>query len=141
MTYTAEGKIYDILNIQNVNEKLRKREFVLEISDGQYPQLVKFELANEKCELIDKFKVGDSVSVRFALRGREWTNPKSEKVYIVNLSAFAIEPSDSSTHGESKTKFTPREVDKKLAEEQKLAAAHFPPPNVSQLEQADDLPF
>ena len=141
MTYTAEGKIYDILKIQNVNEKLRKREFVLEISDGQYPQLVKFELANEKCELIDKFNVGDFVSVKFSLRGREWTNPKGEKVYILNLSVYAIEAGDGSTSGETKTKFTPREVDKKLAEEQKLAAAHFPPPNVNQLEQADDLPF
>jgi single-strand DNA-binding protein len=48
------------------------REFVLEIMDGNYQQLIKFQLIKDACALLDKFNEQDDIKVEFNLRGREW---------------------------------------------------------------------
>ena len=62
-------------------------EFVLEYQDGNYPQFIKFQLTQDRCDIIDSYKAGDQVKVHFSLRGREW----NEK-YFTNLNAWRIEP-------------------------------------------------
>lgn len=81
-----EGIITDVFPIQSF-AKSQKREFVLEI-DGEYPQKVKFETWKdfEKLDMLD----GKPVEVAFELRGREWINPKGEKVYFNSVNAVSI---------------------------------------------------
>lgn len=144
MSYTATGKIYKILDAQRVNDKLTKREFVLEIQDGQYPQMVKFELTNEKCDLLDRFSVGETVSVRFYLRGREWVNPKGEVVFFNSLSAQHVEegePGQARDSSSGKTRFEGRDVDKTYEKEKKSGRSAYAPAQVEELEKSDDLPF
>ncbi|RZK23182.1 MAG: DUF3127 domain-containing protein, partial [Hymenobacter sp.] len=38
MAYDVTGRLHEIFDEQQVSEKFRKREFVLEVQDGQYPQ-------------------------------------------------------------------------------------------------------
>ena len=85
-----EGKIVEIFDKQQVSSSFTKREFVVETED-QYPQMVKFELTQNKCDDIDGYNKGDQVNVHFNVRGRKWTNPKGEDVYFVSLNAWRIE--------------------------------------------------
>lgn len=69
----------------------KKREFVVEYSENpQYPEFIKFELIQDKCEQLDGFNVGQEMNVAFNLKGRKWTNPKNEVVYFNSLQAWRI---------------------------------------------------
>ena len=85
MSYKAEGKIEKIFDTEQKSASFSAREFVIEVADGQYPQMVKFQLVQDKCSLIDDYSEGDQIEVEFDLRGREW----NEK-YFTNLQAWRI---------------------------------------------------
>lgn len=84
------GAIIAIMDKQQVTDSFTKREFVIE-TEGEYPQPVKFELTQAKCDDIDSYKVGDEVTVHFNCRGRKWTNKQGETVYFVSLNAWRLE--------------------------------------------------
>ncbi len=85
MGYKAEGKIVKIFDTEQKSASFTAREFVIEVADGQYPQMVKFQLVQDKCNLVDDYNEGDEIEVDFDLRGREW----NEK-YFTNLQAWRI---------------------------------------------------
>jgi hypothetical protein len=85
---------------QQVSEKFKKREFVLTENSSQYPQHVSFQLTQDKCSLLDNYKVGDTMKVFFNLRGREWTNPQGEVKYFNSLEAWKIEGNTGSNRGQ-----------------------------------------
>jgi single-strand DNA-binding protein len=91
MAYDVTGRLHEIFDEQQVSEKFRKREFVLEVQDGQYPQQIKFQLTQDKSNLIDPYKMGDEVKVTFDLRGRGF-NKNGQMLYFTNLEAWRIEP-------------------------------------------------
>ena len=75
MGFRIRGKLHTKNDAVQVSEKFRKRGFVLKLdADSQYPQTVEFELTGDRCDSLDKFDLGQEVSVEFELRGREWTN-------------------------------------------------------------------
>lgn len=90
MAYDATGRLHEIFDEQQVSEKFRKREFVLEVVDGQYPEHIKFQLVQDKTALIDPYKVGDEVKIAFNLRGRGF-NKNGQMLYFTNLEAWRIE--------------------------------------------------
>jgi sulfur relay (sulfurtransferase) DsrF/TusC family protein len=98
MAYEATGRLHDIMDEQQVSEKFRKREFVLEVVDGQYPEHIKFQLVQDKTALIDQYKIGDEVRVQFNLRGRGF-NKNGQMLYFTNLEAWRIEPSSGGAGG------------------------------------------
>ena len=89
MSFQQKGTLLDIMDEQQVSEKFRKREFVLEIP-GQYPEHVKFQLVQDKCSAIDGFRLGDEVNVSFSLRGRGF-NKDGQMLYYNNLDAWKVE--------------------------------------------------
>ena len=100
MGYKAEGKIEKIFDAEQKSASFTAREFVIEVADGQYPQMVKFQLVQDKCSLVDDYNEGDVVEVEFDLRGREWNGK-----YFTNLQAWRIskagEGASSSAGGSS----------------------------------------
>jgi len=96
--YTLKGELKVISPVQQVSDSFKKREFVVVDASGQYAQQIQFQAVQDRCELLDKYKVGDQVEVTFFLRGREWTNPKDGQVrYFNSLDAWKIEPLGSSS--------------------------------------------
>ena len=88
------GKITVIFDTAQINDSFKKREFVVEYSDNsQFTELIKFELFQDKCDLITDFKVGDEVNVEFNLKGRKWTDPKGVDKYFTTLQAWKLEKS------------------------------------------------
>ena len=87
----VSGKIYKVDETKQVTERFRKRELVVEIEDGRYPQTVLFQLTGDRCEMLDGFAVGDEIKLDFNLRGREWTSPKGEVKFFNSLDVYRLE--------------------------------------------------
>lgn len=87
-----QGKIKEVFDTQQISDRFTKREFVIEYADNpQYPQYIKFELTQDKVDMIDQYKVGDEIDVHFNVRGRAWTNPKGQTQYFNTLQAWRLE--------------------------------------------------
>ena len=94
MGMETTGRIHAVFEAQQITERFRKREFVVELADNpRYPQLVLFQLTGDRCEGLDGYEVGDEVKVEFSLRGREWKSPKGEMKYFNSLDVWAIQRS------------------------------------------------
>ncbi len=100
--YTLKGELKVISPTQQVSDSFKKREFVVVDASGQYAQTIQFQAVQDRCELLDKYQVGQSVEVTFFLRGREWTNPKDGKVVVFNtLDAWKVEAIGSAPTAQS----------------------------------------
>jgi hypothetical protein len=94
MNLEVTGKLLVKYATQNVSEKFRKREFVLELADeingNTYTNFAKMQLVQTKCDILDRFNEGDNVKVSFNIKGNKWE--RDGKVnYITNLDAWKIE--------------------------------------------------
>ena len=85
----VNGKIKVINPTQNVSATFKKREIVVS-TDEQYVQHILIEFNQDKCDLLDKFKVGQSVKVGINLRGREWVNQQGEIKYFNSIQGWSI---------------------------------------------------
>lgn len=85
MNNQLTGTVKAIFDTQSFPSGFTKREFVITTAE-QYPQDVKFELVKDKTSLIDKFTVGQSVTVSFNVKGNEYQGK-----YFVSLQAWKIE--------------------------------------------------
>ncbi len=89
METTGQLKVKE--QTQKVNEKFQKRDFVITTDAGTpYPQQITFQITQDKCTLLDKFKEGDELKVHFNLRGREWNGAEGKK-FFNTLEAWRIE--------------------------------------------------
>lgn len=86
MSYEVTGKLIWAGETEKKTESFQAREFAIETPDDKYPQAVKFQLVQDRCDLLDNFTEGDMLKVHFDLRGREWNGK-----YFTNLNAWKIE--------------------------------------------------
>ena len=91
MAFDIKGKLHVISDTKQVSEKFSKREFVLEVEDGKYPQLLQFQLTGDRCGAIDGFQVGDQLLVTFNLRGREWKSPSGDVKFFNSLDVWKVD--------------------------------------------------
>jgi len=90
--FQLKGKLIVKNDEQVITEKFKKREFVIEDNSSQYPQVISFQLVQDRCSLLDAYNVGDEVNVDFNLRGREWVDPKNGVTkYFNSLEAWKLE--------------------------------------------------
>ena len=84
--FELEGRIHQIDDVQTFGSGFTKREFVVEVEDGKFPQMIKFEAVKDKTAITDKFDQGDEVRVFFDIRGNEYKGR-----YYVNLNAWKLD--------------------------------------------------
>lgn len=84
------GKLKVIGADQQVSATFKKRECVV-TTDEAYPQTIMIEFAQDKCEYLDGYQLGEEVKVSINLRGREWINPQGEAKYFNQLQGWRIE--------------------------------------------------
>jgi hypothetical protein len=129
-----KGKLIEKFEVQNVSEKFKKREFVLEYVENnpQYPEFIKFELTQDRVNIVDPFQVGDMIDVAFNLRGRSWVNQQGVKNYFNSLQAWRITPagSEMTTNQQAAP-----------AQSYNQQQASYSAPALSPAQQDDDLPF
>ena len=88
------GKIKVIGAELQVSATFKKRELVV-VTDEQYPQSILIEFAQDKCSILDKYSVGQDVTVGINLRGREWVNPQGETKYFNQIQGWNIKGTDA----------------------------------------------
>ena len=99
------GKIKVIGESQTFGDKgFRKRDLVV-TTDEQYPQTILIEFIQDKCDLLDKYSVGQDVTVSINLRGREWVNSQGETKYFNSIQGWRIEANQSAASTETPPAF------------------------------------
>jgi len=88
------GKIKVINATQDVSATFKKRELIVTTNE-QYPQHILIEFNQDKCGLLDSYKVGESVKIQLNLRGREWVSPSGEIKYFNQIQGWKIEKTES----------------------------------------------
>jgi len=94
MAFEISGKVIEILPVNQVSDKFRKREFIIERKESGGAALfidyIKFQLVQDKCDLINESFLNDEVKVTFNIKGNRWE--RDGKVnYFTNLDAWKIE--------------------------------------------------
>ena len=85
------GKIKVLNETQTFGAKgFKKRELVI-TSDEQFPQDIMVEFIQDKCDILNNYKVGQDVKVSINIRGREWINPQGEAKYFNSIQGWRIE--------------------------------------------------
>lgn len=95
MAYEAQGRIVEIFDTIRRSDTLRFREFLIETSevgrDRTYNHILKFQLKNDKINLLDLHLPESVVKVSFNIRSSRWER-NGQVSYITNLDAWKIEP-------------------------------------------------
>ena len=87
----VQGKVKMIGETQTFGSNgFRKRELVV-TTEEQYPQDLLVEFIQDKCDILNSYKVGESVKVDINLRGREWESPQGEIKYFNSIQGWRIE--------------------------------------------------
>ncbi|HOP58284.1 MAG TPA: DUF3127 domain-containing protein [Bacteroidales bacterium] len=94
MAFEITGKIIDILPVNQVSDKFRKREFVIEKKETGntvvFTDYIKFQLIQDKCDIINDSYLNEDVRIWFNLKGNKWE--RDGKInYFTNLDAWKIE--------------------------------------------------
>ncbi|NLV18083.1 MAG: DUF3127 domain-containing protein [Bacteroidetes bacterium] len=94
MAFEITGKIIDILPVNQVSDKFRKREFVIEKKETGnnvvFTDYIKFQLIQDKCDIINESYLNEDVRIWFNLKGNKWE--RDGKInYFTNLDAWKIE--------------------------------------------------
>jgi len=102
MSFEITGKVIDIMPVNQVSDKFRKREFVIEKKDtgGQtlFIDYIKFQLVQDKCDLINESYLNEEVRISFNIKGNRWERDGRVN-YFTNLDAWKIDRvSDSSAN-------------------------------------------
>ena len=63
MNFNLQGKLIERYDTIQVTESFKKREFVVETSENnggrEFTEQIKFQLTQDKCDLLDNFKLGE----------------------------------------------------------------------------------
>lgn len=86
MAYDLTGKVKVIQPAQTFASGFTKREFVVTVEDGRYPQDICLECVQDKVSLLDSIEIGQEVTATFDIRGREYNGR-----YFNNLQAWRIQ--------------------------------------------------
>ena len=89
MAYDLTGKVKLIQEPQTFASGFTKREVVVTVEDGKYPQEIKLEFLQDKVSLLDDLSEGQEIKVFFDIRGREYNGK-----YFNNLVGWKIETSE-----------------------------------------------
>lgn len=137
-----KGKLIEKLDTQKITDSFKKREFVVEYAENpMYPEYVKFELIQDRCDLIEPFKLDDEIEIDFNIKGRKWTDKQNEVKYFNSLQAWKIAPAQAMS--------TPQEMPPAPAQSQPESTTTTPTSEPEWLKSSgdnkemedDDLPF
>lgn len=119
MAFEITGKIIDILPVNQVSDKFRKREFIIEKKESGggavFVDYIKFQLIQDKCDIINESFLNEEVKIWFNLKGNKWERDGRIN-YFTNLDAWKIEKITSqgkemSAQSQSPLEDNPPEID------------------------------
>ncbi|MCY1634365.1 hypothetical protein DF185_09850 [Marinifilum breve] len=93
MNFEINGKVIVKDDTQQISDRFKKREFVIEVENernSEWNDFIKFQLTQDRCDLLEPISLNEEIKVSFNIRGRKWE--KDGRVnYFSNLEAWRIE--------------------------------------------------
>ena len=92
--YEYTGVVEKVLDLQTFASGFTKRDVVLTDDIGQeskWPNHIAFTFKKDSTSLLDGLKPGLRAKIRFAIDGREWTNPQGHVKYFTDLTGLKLE--------------------------------------------------
>lgn len=84
------GLVHKIGETEEVGASgFRKRDVVV-VTEEQYPQTISIQFVQDKCDMLNAYKIGDNVEVGVNLRGREWVDPQGVTKYFNTIQGWKI---------------------------------------------------
>ncbi len=98
MQFTLRAKLVRKFDTASISATFKKREFVVEYAENpSYPQNIKMEFTQDRCEILDRFNLGDIVEVNFNIKGRIWINPQGVETFFNTIDAWRMTKVDENT--------------------------------------------
>lgn len=122
--------------------QFNKREFLLDATTfdpytgerSQYENILPLEVSEDKCSDLDRFKVGDVVTVFFTLQGRSWQTQDGELKRMTSIRCYKLE-------GRTPTQAAAPHPAPQLSAPAAVPPQNFPPHVDAAGNPKDDLPF
>lgn len=92
--YEYTGVVEKILPVQTFASGFSKRDVVMTDDvglGGQWPNHIAFTFKKDNASVLDSVKEGQRAKIRFAIDGREWTNPQGQVKYFTDLTGLKLE--------------------------------------------------
>jgi hypothetical protein len=83
--FKLTGIVISRLSAKQVNDTFRFQEFIIKVDSGKYPQEVKFQLVNDKIDLLDFITDDETVELVFELRGRDYNGTHYNTLNVLEL--------------------------------------------------------
>lgn len=154
MANQITGRIIEIGQIiqipsKNGGSSFTKREFILDATTydpytgerSEYENVVPLEFSGDKCTELDRFSLGDVVTVSFVLQGRSWLNKDDELKRMASIRCYKIEARGGVSQS---TQSAPAQQSSSHSQQNQAyqhQAQDFPPSVDSNGIAKDDLPF
>lgn len=103
MSFELQGTMIVKNDTQVISDRFKKREFVIEKKETspngyEFVDTIKFQLTQDKCDVLDNIQLGQNVNVSFNVKGNKWEK-NGQVSYFVNLDAWKVEPAEAAQGG------------------------------------------
>lgn len=86
-----QGTLIHTKNEQKISDTFRKRDFVIEVSDGTHSQEILLELHQDRVDLIDPYADGEEIKCSVNIRGKKYEKPLEDPRWFNSLVCWKIE--------------------------------------------------
>lgn len=76
---------------QEVSPTFSKREVIVGVDDGQYPQEIQLEFLQDRVDLIDSYNEGEILKFHINLRGRKYEKAGEDPKWFNQIICWKIE--------------------------------------------------
>jgi len=101
MNYDMTGTVKVLGEAQTFSSGFTKREIVVTVEAGKYPQDVSLEFVQDNVQKLDAVRIGDVVTIGFNIRGREYNGRYFNNLVGWKLTAEQSTQSAGQAQGES----------------------------------------
>ena len=86
----VQGTIYAIGKVQEITEKFKKQEVILETLNGEYTQHIKVQFTQKRVDLLQGFVVGSEVVCSINLTGKLYKNKEGKEDCFTSIDCWKI---------------------------------------------------
>jgi len=90
LSVELNGTLHEVYPTQQITDKFQKRDFILEIPNGNYLQHIKCEATGQACGKLDGARIGSQVYAKCDLRGRIYKKKDGSQGQMNSIVAWDI---------------------------------------------------
>lgn len=91
MKFELNGTLHDVTPTQQITDKFKKRDFILEIPNGNYTDHIKCELTQDSCSKLDNARIGNQIYAKCAVKGRLYKRKDGTQGQMNSIVAYDVQ--------------------------------------------------